>query len=156
MKERTMSRLRSFPATTIAALSTSTPPGDIVRKSSNAARAEVARLNASCLFAPAFFVIGSSLGHFQPVFITVESPCEELFTVRIARTLLSGVDSGVTPLRVPFALVMVRADASRWERSSVVTAEAFPLTVGFFADAIGMRLAFAFVAIQSVEFKQQL
>lgn len=142
-----MSRLRSFPATVTAALSTSTSPGDIARKSSNAVRAEVARLNASCVFAADFFMVGSSLGAFHSVFITVERPCEAPFTVRIARILLSGVGTGVTPLRVLFALEMVRVDASSWEIASVETVGAFPLTVDFFADGTGGRLVFAFVAM---------
>src|SRR6266851_1564160 len=88
-QQLTMSKLRSFPATLIAALSTSTSPGDKTRRSPNAVRAEATKSNASCVVAVDFVAEGCALGAFHPDFITAVSPCEAALTARIAETRLS-------------------------------------------------------------------
>lgn len=148
-----MSKLRSFPATLIAALSTSTSTGNNTRKPPNAVRAEVAKLNASCVLAVDFFAEGSALGAFHPDFITAVSPWEAALTTRIAATRLSWVDlappecSVAVSLRAPFAFEVVETDASLLVISPVeMGATLFPTSACFFDETTG-RLVFALVAM---------
>src|SRR5712672_1784315 len=151
-QQLTISKLRSFPATLIAALSTSTSARDDTRKSPSAVRAEAARPNAPCGVAADFFTVGSTAGAFHPDFITAESPCEAPFTARIAEIRFSWGDLGVSeypvaaPLRAPFAFEMV-VDASLLVISSVETTAAFPPTTAFCVGAVRGRVAFALVAM---------
>ena len=152
-QQLTMSRLSSFPATLIAARSTSTSPGDNTRRSPNVVLAEAAKSNASCVAAVDFFAEGSARGAFQPDFITEVSPCEAALTARIAETRLSWVDFGApecsvaAPLRAPFAFEIVRVDASLLVITPAETGAAFLPASARFSGATTGRLAFALVAI---------
>jgi hypothetical protein len=150
----TMSTLRSFPAMLIAALSTSTSTGNNTRKPPNAVRAEVAKLNASCVLAVDFFVEGSALGAFHPDFITAVSPWEAALTTRIAATRLSLVDLGppecsvAVTLRAPFAFELVEVtDVSPLMISPVEMGAIFFPTSACFCDGTTGRLVFALVAM---------